>query len=324
MRKHLFLSMLLYCRGVVRDPFWESNCSFSIWLWGNVTSAPLHYFFSCMAQKNPALPDMQRHINVCFYKRPAQCPEIRFCCSRWALSLMSCQYPSTDLVKTYWLFPKVSLSGRSTAHVRSCLNSSKRETNLKSSGVLISIGGFAMFQYSWHHHAIQDTHINHIRLREEEIWTFCAVSPHQHSSWDFHLFVTSGIPIKKAKPRVTQTFATVWSAGGFRHDRKRSASALGSQGGKKANLRLLCRVSWEPHHQTRRGNTAPSRCTIPHLIPPQRNWRLLEHTWFLCRVPSSSSEELFMIPHRSFTILRRNCASETPSLFQATDSKAAF
>lgn len=37
-----------------------------------------------------------------------------------------------------------------------------------------------------------------------------------------------------------------------------------------------------------------------------------ERTWFLCRAPSSSSDALFMVPHRSFTILRRICAFGPP------------
>lgn len=43
-----------------------------------------------------------------------------------------------------------------------------------------------------------------------------------------------------------------------------------------------------------------------------RHCALSDHTWFLCRVPSSSSEELFMVPHRSFTILRRMCTFDPP------------
>lgn len=103
----------------------------------------------------------------------------------------------------------------------------------------------------------------------------------------------------------------MWSAGGFRHyDRNRSARARGV--GKSSSTATVSTVqifAREPHRQTQRGNTAASRCTTPH-EPTEQLFNIWAHTWFLCRVPSSSSEELFMIPHRSFTILRRIYTSD--------------
>lgn len=73
---------------------------------------------------------------------------------------------------------------------------------------------------------------------------------------------------------------------------------------------LQCR---ESHIHVAKLSVATLRqADAPLLTNPRRNCALCEHTWFLCRVPSSSSEELFMIPHRSFTILRRICASQPP------------
>lgn len=48
-----------------------------------------------------------------------------------------------------------------------------------------------------------------------------------------------------------------------------------------------------------------------------------ERTWFLCRAPSSSSDALFMVPHRSFTILQRICAFGLPVPGCATQSQVS-
>lgn len=48
-----------------------------------------------------------------------------------------------------------------------------------------------------------------------------------------------------------------------------------------------------------------------------------ERTWFLCRAPSSSSDALFMVPHRSFTILQRICAFDPPVPGCATQSRVS-
>lgn len=50
--------------------------------------------------------------------------------------------------------------------------------------------------------------------------------------------------------------------------------------------------------------------TAPLIMTSQAGAR--EPTWFLCRAPSSSSDAVFMVPHRSFTILRRICAFGPP------------
>lgn len=64
---------------------------------------------------------------------------------------------------------------------------------------------------------------------------------------------------------------------------------------------ILCRVFLEPH-------CAKEDASLIWSLRAGAG----ERTWFLCRAPSSSSDAVFMVPHRSFTILWRICAFGPP------------
>lgn len=73
------------------------------------------------------------------------------------------------------------------------------------------------------------------------------------------------------------------------------------RGTKMQRHSILCRVFLEPH-------CAKEDASLIWSLRAGAG----ERTWFLCRAPSSSSDAVFMVPHRSFTILWRICAFGPP------------
>lgn len=79
-----------------------------------------------------------------------QCPGIGLRVEGEPSPLWAVNNPPLTLWKHIDCSPKWALPGWNTTHVRSCLNSSERETRLKSCGVLMAIEGClqAMFLHS--------------------------------------------------------------------------------------------------------------------------------------------------------------------------------